>query len=149
MLNNDQNTCLFNFTFTLLISVICSIFSAYLVSSSLNKKIVTIDLGKILFSQSSMAGRNIANDRIKPWMSTIKEASKDLRHIIAEIAGKNTLVIVSPAVVQGAANITNTVLAKLNLPTNVPEGAAPINATLQHYVVTSVEKNTVPDWLLP
>ena len=60
-------------------------------------------------------------------MDRIKERSlrKSSKKVITELAGNGAVVIVSPAVISGAMDITDDVLKRLGLPTDVPVTQAP------------------------
>lgn len=102
-----------------IVSVVISIACSALILRP--QQVDTVDLGKIVNAQMLIAGRMAAQGNLKePWMTTIQETSQRLRKAIKQVAG-NRLVIVTPAVVQGAHDITNQVLAKLGLPEHIPQ----------------------------
>lgn len=114
--------------FSLLIltpTLIATVF-AYWMSSRRSLEIDTVNLGKIVNAQQVIAGRVAGKDvSAAPWMATIHSASQQLRETIREVAGANAIVVVSPAVIQGAHDITSEVMRRLGLPTNLPDIRVP------------------------
>lgn len=84
------------------------------------EQIYSVDLGKIMSAQMLLAGRMASQGVDKDvWMTAIKDVTPKVKQVIHSIAGNHT-VIVGPAIVQGANDITDAVLKKLGLPTNLP-----------------------------
>ena len=116
--------------------------------------IYTVNLGKIVSAQMLIAGRMAAqNNKNSLWMTTIKDTSSKIKSTIKSIAG-NHVVIVTPAVVQGSVDITNQVLKKLGLPTNVPTFAIPKSKVIpslfpRHVPSAEQHKSKEPSWMRP
>lgn len=99
-------------TSTLLSILICFLFQ---------KNIVSVDLVKILNAQAFYSNQFILkNPQSENWIHDMKEKNSAIREKIRLIAGKKTIVIVSPATLQGTKDITDRVLVSLGLPSKLP-----------------------------
>lgn len=83
--------------------------------------IYSIDLIKIINAQAFYSNQIISkNSQNKNWIHSIKKVNTLIREKVKLIAGKNSIVIISPAVIQGTEDITDKVLVALGLPKKVP-----------------------------
>lgn len=127
-----EQDSLYVYAIIVVISVTLSvILSWYLFSGHQNKNIVTIDLSRIHSAElmMTMKASQLSTNEQKSWIKNIEHASGDIKNAIEAIA-PNSIVIVSPAVIIGAHDITNKVLHYLGLPTNAPRMRAPRSAVL-------------------
>ena len=135
-----------------LVLILSMLFTTWM--SHRRNTIETVDLGKIMSAQMLIAGRMVSQGNDKAlWMSTVKDASSNLKKTISDIAGDH-IVIVTPAVVQGAHDITNEVLKRLGLPTHVPKLSIPkanvVPDMIPREKVTTNDKEEVgKPWQLP
>ena len=85
-------------------------------------RLVAFDVIKYANSQRAVASKFIVNERAAEEAAPLLlDLSKRTREVIAEVAGPGTLVVLRQSVVQGElADITDEVLTRLNLPTDVP-----------------------------
>ncbi len=106
-----------------LVAIVVSVAASFVFNSPPSSTVVkTVDLGKIINAQMILGSRALNSElAAEPWMASITDGGKDLADIIEEIAGKDALVIVGPAVIQGAEDITKAVLVRMGLPSNVPD----------------------------
>lgn len=135
-----------------LIAALVSAMVSFAITKINNPTVKIVDLGKVLNAQIMMGMRaaesNITNE---PWMASIEDATDQVAEAIAKVAGKNTLVIVSPAVVQGAQDITREVLIELGLPTNLPKYDIKQEDLFPNEPVDFLpkEEGENNDWLMP
>lgn len=90
--------------------------------------IVTVNLTKILNAQRMLAVRGATSNE-QGWIAQAKDAGRHLKTTIARIAN-GRVVVISQALITGAADITPQVLAALGLPQNVPDITPSKNAVL-------------------
>lgn len=87
----------------------------------MRQHIVSIDLIKILNAQAFYANKLIAkNPGDKNWVDITNDTNASIREKVRLVAGENTIVMVAPALIQGADDITERVLVALNLPSKPP-----------------------------
>lgn len=103
-----------------------SILSSILISELLKPVVYTVNLGKILNAQMAMSQLQVSPQIKTSDKNMLSATNSQLKATIHDIAG-NHLVIVSPAVIQGGHDMTDKVLQRLGLPTNVPERAPAIS----------------------
>ena len=126
-MQNDSFYYLIPCVITGFVSVIVSLILGYfLFAGNGTPQIKTINLGKIHSAEMmlSMKASNLPKNEAKQWIDIVDNASKSLKSVIQSIAG-NSIVIVSPAIIQGSEDITPEVLKALNLPTNIPALSTP------------------------
>lgn len=104
------------------LSTICiSVLLSASICFALRQNFASIDLVKILNAQAFYASKLVSkNPQNKHWIGFVKEINSSMRKTISQIAGQDTIVLVSPAVVQGVEDITDRVLVALGLPSNPP-----------------------------
>jgi hypothetical protein len=114
-------------------------------------KIYTVNLVNIMRAQTFLAGKSLqAGLSTKQWMSSVSHQSPLIRQSITDLVGKKAVVIVSPAVIQGAVDITDKVLVKLGLPTQLPAALMNVSGTLTPPTVSTHSiKKEAPAWLTP
>lgn len=99
---------------TVLISVLISASVCF----AMRQHIVSVDLIRILNSQAFYANKLIAkNPKNKNWINMTNKINASIREKVKLVAGQDTIVMVAPALIQGADDITEQVLVALNLPT--------------------------------
>jgi hypothetical protein len=83
--------------------------------------VVVFDIVKYANAQRALASRFLTGKGVEEAAPILVEVSKRTRSVIHELAGPDTVVVVRQAVVQGEMrDITDEVLTRLGLPTNVP-----------------------------
>ena len=93
-------------------------------------RIVTFDVVKYVNAERAIADKMFGKNDPAAVAPSLLEISKKTRAVIREVAGPHTLVVIQQAIVQGQADdITNQVLERLGLPTNVPT-SSPVNYAL-------------------
>jgi hypothetical protein len=119
---------------TILISTLLSASICF----AFRQHIVSVDLIKILNAQAFYANKLILKDsQNKSWVNSLKDVNASIRQKIKLIAGQDTIVMVTPALIQGTDDITNRVLVALGLPSNLPEVK---NFTMPNYKPTSLNE---------
>jgi hypothetical protein len=106
---------------SLLAASIVILFMHY--SSFATPKIVTFDIIKYANANRAVASKFVGRDSNDDEDATamLLEVSKHTREAIREAAGPGTVVVISQSVISGnTRDITDQVLTKLGLPTNVP-----------------------------
>ena len=84
-------------------------------------RIVTFDVVKYVNAERAMADKMFGKNDVAAIAPSLLNISKHTRAVIREVAGPHTIVVIRQAIVQGQTNdITDAVLSKLGLPTNVP-----------------------------
>lgn len=84
-------------------------------------RVVTFDVVKYVNAERAVASKFFGQNDAAEVAPTLLDISNKTRKVIREVAGPKTLVVISQAIVQGQADdITNKVLKRLGLPTNVP-----------------------------
>lgn len=84
-------------------------------------RVVTFDVVKYVNAERAIADKMFGKNDPAAVAPSLLNISKNTREVIREVAGPHTLVVISQAIVQGQADdITDSVLKKLGLPTNVP-----------------------------
>jgi hypothetical protein len=118
--------------------------------------VVMVDLQKIITAESVLTNKIVENGSLmKPWLSTVNGLGKELSQAIRDVAGKNSLVLITPCVIQGAKNITDDVLVRLGLPRKVPNPMISINAIFPGSQNNNANENQalnkekIPSWMLP
>ncbi len=102
---------------TVLVSALLSILTCF----ALRQHIVTVDLIKILKAQAFYANKLITkNPQDQNWIESMKTMNASIRQTVKFIAGQDTIVMVSPAIIQGSEDITDRVLVALGLPRKAP-----------------------------
>ena len=83
--------------------------------------VVVFDIIKYANAQRAVASRFLGSKNTEEVAPILMEVSKKTRDTIREVAGTNTLVVIRQAVVLGETrDITDEVLKRLGLPTDVP-----------------------------
>lgn len=92
--------------------------------------VVVFDIIKYANAQRAVASRFLASKNSEEVAPILMDVSKKTRDTIREVAGSNTVVLIRQSVVQGETrDITDEVLKRLGLPTDVPT-ADPTRHTL-------------------
>ena len=103
---------------TILVSVLLSVGVCHV----LRQPMVSVDLMRILNAQAFSANKLISkNPGDKNWIHSIKEINASIKQTIRLITGKNTIVMVTPAIIQGVDDITDRVLVALGLSSKLPD----------------------------
>lgn len=128
--NKNQKGQLNNHVITAFVSIMVSLITTYFLFGGNHNNfptIKTVDLNRIHRAQMmlTMRATQLPNDESKRWIDKVNTASLQIKKVITELAGNGAVVIVSPAVISGAMDITDDVLKKLGLPTDVPVTQAP------------------------
>ena len=83
--------------------------------------VVVFDIIKYANAQRAVASKFITGKGAEEAAPLLLEVSRRTREVIAEVAGPGTLVVIRQSVVQGEMrDITDEVLTRLGLPTDVP-----------------------------
>lgn len=83
--------------------------------------IVVFDVIRYANAQRAVASRFLTGKGAEEVAPLLLDVSKRTRSVIHQVAGPNTIVVIRQAVVQGEMrDITDEVLTRLGLPTNVP-----------------------------
>jgi len=91
------------------------------VTGSASPPVVVFDVVKYANAQRALASRFLSGKGAEEVAPLLIDVSKRTRAVIHEVAGANAVVVIRQAVVQGEMrDITDEVLTRLGLPTNVP-----------------------------
>jgi hypothetical protein len=91
------------------------------VTGSASPPIVVFDVVKYANAQRALASKFLTGKGVEEVAPLLMDVSKRTRSVIHAVAGPNTVVVIRQAVVQGEMrDITDEVLTRLGLPTNVP-----------------------------
>jgi hypothetical protein len=91
------------------------------VTGSASPPVVVFDVIKLANAQRALASRFLSTKGADEVAPLLMDVSKRTRAVIHKVAGANTIVVIRQAVVQGEMrDITDEVLTRLGLPTNVP-----------------------------
>lgn len=102
-------------------TVLASTLISVLICFSMRQHVVSIDLIKILNAQALYANKLMdSSPKDKSWVRMTNKINSSIREKIRMIAGRDTIVLVAPALIQGADDITDRVLVALNLPSKLP-----------------------------
>ena len=104
-----------------LLTIVSPVLISVLIGFLFKQHIYSIDLIRILNSQAFYSNEIISKyPKNKNWIDSIKKVNILIRDKVKLIAGKNSIVIISPSVIQGSEDITDKVLIALGLPRKIP-----------------------------